>query len=447
MVLSKQVCIAWAEACGRDTGHPVVYEDLAYFGEDFAAARFRLANGLGVVLAPDDRAPIFAYQTWFRVGSRDEDPGATGLAHLFEHLMFKGTGRHASGVFDREMERRGAQTNAATWVDWTYYTQALAARGDNLEAVIAFESDRMHNLKLDEATFRSELEVVKNERRLTVEDSVPGQLSEALMADAFTAHPYRWPTIGSMDHLQAMQIPLLAAFYRRFYAPNNATVVVVGDIEGAPLLRDLARAYGPLVAQPSRRQPPTLEPAQAAPRYRAFAASTVAPQMLVGFRAVAQSGEDFPALEMLAEILAGGDTGRLYQKLVSQAALCTEVAANIHPFAEPGLFEVSLTLRPGVQPQAALELMQAEMDALAQGVQDWEVDKARHGLEIALYETLAEVEGCAEMLGHFETTQGDLRLAFGQAQRRAGLGVASLQQAAARTFVPSGRTTVVALPQ
>ncbi|MEK7703326.1 MAG: insulinase family protein, partial [Myxococcota bacterium] len=144
------------------------------YNDDLLAARFALANGLTIVLMVDRRAPVFAYQTWFRVGSRHEDPERTGLAHLFEHLMFKGTRTHPTGTFDREMERRGTQTNAATWVDWTFYTQSLAARGDNLETLAGFEADRMRNLVLDEKTFRSELEVVKNERRMSVEDSIGG---------------------------------------------------------------------------------------------------------------------------------------------------------------------------------------------------------------------------------------------------------------------------------
>src|SRR5690606_24858724 len=149
------------------------------------------------------RAPVFTYQTWFAVGSRDEDPQRTGLAHLFEHLMFKGTPRFPAGTLDREMESRGAQTNAATWVDWTYYTVSLAAQEDNLQTVVELEADRMQNLQLDEDVFRSELEVVKNERRMSVDNSVPGSMSEELFALAYREHPYRWPTIGAMEHLEA----------------------------------------------------------------------------------------------------------------------------------------------------------------------------------------------------------------------------------------------------
>ena len=234
----------------RDSGRRVDLLSQHRYNESLSVGRFALENGLGMLVLSDDRAPVFAYQTWFGVGSKHEDPQRTGLAHLFEHLMFKGTRNHRPGEFDREMERRGTQTNAATWVDWTYYTETLAARGDNLATVIRFEADRMTELLIDEATFKSELEVVKNERRLSVEDSVSGLLSEKLYATAFTVHPYRWPTIGAMQHLEAARIDELVQFYRTHYAPNNATVVVAGAIDVAETLTLLARAYGPLSPQP-----------------------------------------------------------------------------------------------------------------------------------------------------------------------------------------------------
>ncbi|MEM6733527.1 MAG: insulinase family protein, partial [Myxococcota bacterium] len=148
--------------------------------------RYRFKNGLTVVAMLDPRAPVFSYQTWMRVGSKHESPERTGLAHLLEHLMFKATHRHASGTLDRELELRGADTNAATWVDWTYYHETLAARGDNLERVAELESDRLRNLVLTRETFEPELEVVMNERTMTVEDSALGGLNESIYLTAFT---------------------------------------------------------------------------------------------------------------------------------------------------------------------------------------------------------------------------------------------------------------------
>ena len=441
-----QPFIAAALDASRASDVQLTYAGHSIFGPGLAAVRYRLPNGLTLLVVPDDRAPIFAYQTWFRVGSKDEDPQRTGLAHLFEHLMFKGTRKYASGVFDREMEKRGAQTNAATWVDWTYYTQSLSTRGDNLATVIDFEADRMTGLVLDAQTFASELEVVKNERRMSVDDSVPGTLSEQLVALAFTKHPYRWPTIGSMQHLEAASLADLELFYRTHYAPNNATVVLVGHVELVPALTMLARGYGALAAQPPVRRGPWSEPAQLTSRHKVIRRQLLAPQMVVGYHAPAQNDPAFIALEVLAETLVSGDTARLYNRLVTHEGIATDVGGFLSPFAEPGLFEFHITARPDVDPQRILAILQEELDAIQQGLRPAELNKARHGLELARLESLKDVEGCAEALGHFETNYGDFSLALTRGDAYAQITEPMLRQAAAATFKITQRNTVLALP-
>ena len=435
-----------ATQASRDAGVALRCTGQHAFGAHLQAGRFELQNGLTLLLVPDMRAPIFAYQTWFRVGSKDEDPQRTGLAHLFEHLMFKGTHKHASGTFDREMERRGAQTNAATWVDWTYYQEALAVQGDNLATVIDFETDRMTNLVLDTATFTSELEVVKNERRMSVEDSVGGALSEELFALTFKEHAYRWPTIGSMAHLESASMADLEAFYRAHYAPNNATVVLVGALDPVPTLVQLARAYGPLQRQATRPRPTVVEPAQQAARHKEISRALVAPQLVVGYRAPAQGAPGYAALEMLAEMLVSGDTARLYQRLVTEKQLVTDISGFLAPFAEPGLFEFHATLRPGIDPQAVLSALQSELDAVAGSVTAGEINKAAQGLELGLLDSLKDVEGCAEALGHHQTNAHDFSRAFTQLEAYTGITAETLGQVAHSTFTPNGRSTVLALP-
>ena len=446
MTLSLNSFEEAARGAGLAVGMNITCTGFAAFSPTVVAGRLRLPNGLTIIIAPDQRAPIFAYQTWFRVGSRNEDPERTGLAHLFEHLMFKGTRKHASGTFDKEMERRGAQTNAATWVDWTYYTEALAARDDNLATVVDFESDRMTQLLLDEGTFRSELEVVKNERRMSVEDSVGGILSEQLMALAFEEHPYRWPTIGSMAHLESASIADLERFYRQHYCPSNATVVIAGDVALQPTLELLARGYGKLPAGAATARPRPAEPVQKAAREVTFQRPIMAPQMVVGYRAACQSDPHFAALEMLAEILVSGDTGRLYQRLVVQEQIATDISGHVYPFAEPGLFEFHMALRPDADPQVALDMLQAELEACAADVCIEELDKARNSLELGVLESLKDVEGRAEALGHFETNERDFGLAFRQTEVFAQQSLDALQQACRQTFLEDARNTVIALP-
>lgn len=442
----KDGFLAAARKAAELSGHAVTCTGYHAFGPVLEAGRFTLANGLKIVLVPDHRAPIFAYQTWFNVGSKHEDPERTGLAHLFEHLMFKGTKRFQSGTFDREMERRGAQTNAATWVDWTHYTEALAARGDNLATVVDFEADRMQGLIVDRDTFTSELEVVKNERRMSVDDSLMGTLSEQLMALMFQKHPYRWPTIGSMAHLEAATLQDLEAFYKRYYAPNNAAVVIVGDIDLTSTLALLAKHYTPIPSQKVTAPKRDPEPAQTAPREVTLKRPMVAPQLVIGYRAPAQDSELYPALEILGEALISGDTARLYDRLVTREQLASDVSGFLAPFAEPGLFEFHITARPGADPQRIVAIVDEELARLPQGLTAQEQQKARHGLELGLYDGLKDVESCAEALGHYETIFGDFSLAFQVLESYAKVNEETLARAAREVFTPNQRSVVMALP-
>ena len=213
-----------------------IYEGAIPFGDLTTTAaselpqvhRFRLGNGLRLLLLVDQAAPVVSYFTWFRVGSRHEKPGKTGLAHLFEHLMFNETQGLKAGEFDRKLEESGAESNAATWFDWTYYYEALPK--DRFGLAVELESERMARLVLREPQVVSEKEVVTNERRMRVEDDPEGTANEILYKTAFTKHPYHWPTIGWMDDIQGFTPSDCEAFYATYYAPNNATVVVVGDV-------------------------------------------------------------------------------------------------------------------------------------------------------------------------------------------------------------------------
>lgn len=435
-----------AQLASQKAGVPIECTGAARFSPAICAARYKLDNGLTIVFAPDDRAPIFAYQTWFKVGSKDEDPSRTGLAHLFEHLMFKGTKKFATGTFDREMERRGTQTNAATWVDWTYYHEALAARGDNLQAVIDFEADRMHNLLLDEATFRSELEVVKNERRMSVEDSVMGSLTEKLYGLAYTTHTYRWPTIGSMEHLQASTLGDLERFYRTYYAPNNAVVVVAGDLDAVDTLAMIAKAYGDLQSQPVPKRQYAAEPVQSDERWLRVQKPVMTPQIVMGYHAPKQLDVAHDALEILCDALTSGDSARLYRRLVTDEQVAAEVDGSTTPFAEPGLFEVVVTLRPDVDPLHVVNMVQEELDKTIQGLSEAELDKAKNGLLLGFHEGFRSAEATAEGLGHYEANYGDFRLAFAGEERLAKVDAALIKSTAQQVFSKTNRTVVIADP-
>jgi len=244
-VMAKDPAAQRREWAASLPGRGLTYERAHPFGSE-SLHRWKLDNGLTVLLLVDASAPVASYHTWFKVGSRHEKPGKTGLAHLFEHLMFNETENLKAGTFDRKLEENGAETNAATWVDWTYYHESLPA--DRIKLAVTLEAERMARLVLREPQVKSEKEVVANERRYRVDDDVEGTANELLYKAAFSEHPYGWPTIGWMADIQGFTPEDCAAFYRTYYAPNNATVVVVGDVRERDLLLSIREAYGAIPA-------------------------------------------------------------------------------------------------------------------------------------------------------------------------------------------------------
>ena len=190
--------------------------------------KYSLKNGLNVLLYEDHSVPLVSYHTWFRVGSKNEKPGLTGMAHLFEHMMFKGTAKFPAEKFDQILQSNGAVNNAFTSNDYTGYY--IDAPSDKLEVLMDLESDRMTHLAVTELNLKSEREVVKEERRMRTENSVQGTLFELIFGVVFKVHPYRWPVVGWMEDLNRMKVGDCIAFYEKFYAPNNATLVIAGDI-------------------------------------------------------------------------------------------------------------------------------------------------------------------------------------------------------------------------
>ncbi|MBJ80505.1 MAG: hypothetical protein CMH60_04230 [Myxococcales bacterium] len=441
----------WQQKQYQEALEPIAHTHFALervenFADKISAARFALPNGLRVILMANHSAPIFSYQTWFKVGSKHEKPGKTGLAHLFEHLMFKGTTNHPVGEFDTEMESRGCQTNAATWVDWTYYTQSLAQQKDNLEQVIHFESDRMSNLILDEKTFLSELEVVKNERLMSVDNSIGGAMSEQLYQQAFPNHHYQWPTIGYMRDLENTDLQTIRAFYQSYYAPNNAIIVVVGDIDVGATLELIWKAYGEIPAQNIDTYRPKNEEPQEEPRKSVLAKPISTTQVLVAYPAPAQNSPDYAALELLNNTLCDGESSYLYRRMVIEERLASDVSGFLTPFAEPGLFEFSLTPMPGVHHDKIIEQLSLELKSACQLLSTEDVDKARNSLELAILQSFQDNESCAEMLGHFEANFGDFSMAFKHIELWNDLDAETIKTVGLKTFAANKKNIVIAKP-
>ncbi|HET6416946.1 MAG TPA: pitrilysin family protein [Polyangiales bacterium] len=412
------------------------------FGDALRLRRYRLGNGLTVLTLVDRSAPTVSYHTWFRVGSRHERPGKTGLAHLFEHLMFNETLNHPPGEFDRLMERAGAEANAATWTDWTYYYEN-APRG-SLPLLIELEADRMGNLVLRGPQVSSEKEVVVNERKMRVDDDAEGKALELLYRSAFRRHPYRWPTIGWMADIRAFTVQDCREFYRKHYAPSNATIVIAGDFNERTALSLVQKHYGGFSRAPvARQQTSSKEPLQHTERVFQLEAPTPTEKILIGYRAPAFSDPHTPALVIANEVLFGGQSSRLHRLFCIDKELALAVRGSISPFVDPGLFEIWVFLREGKSKRNAIELLDRELERLgADGPTETEVEKAINQLELSFLHNMETAAGKAEQIGFHETVLNDGAAVFDRLAAYREVTADEVKQAVRKYLRPSRRTRV-----
>lgn len=408
--------------------------------------RFVLGNGLRLLLLVDKSAPVLSYFTWFRVGSRHEKEGKTGLAHLFEHLMFNETEGLAAGEFDRRLEENGAESNAATWLDWTYYYESLPK--DRFGLAVQLESERMARLVLREPQVVSEKEVVANERRMRVDDDVEGTANEILYKTAFEKHPYHWPTIGWMKDIEGFTPEDCVDFYKTFYAPNNATVVIVGDVNEKDVLAKMAAGYGAIPASTIPEEDTYPEPPQSGPRELSFKKPTPSEKLLVGYKGPALGDAEHATLVVLNEVLFGGRAARIYRDLVIAKESCTEVRGWVSTFRDPGLYEFYFTARPGIAGDAILTALDAQIERVkTELIEPEELDRAKARLELGLLQSLETTSGKAEQIGFYDTVLGDPTAAFRRLERYRRVTAGELRTAARRWLVTEARTIIRVLPE
>jgi zinc protease len=415
------------------------------FGTALQVRRYRLHSGLGLLLLRDPAVPIVSYQTWYRVGSRHEETRRTGMAHLFEHLMFNQTSSLAPGEFDQLIERTGGDANAATWVDWTFYRDTVPAH--HLELVVRVEADRMCNLVLEEEQLETERDVVMNERRQRVEDDIDGFLDEELHRLAFTRHPYHWPTIGWMEDIAAISRADVQRFYRTYYAPNNATLVVCGDIDEAATLALIERHYGAIPPAEIPAERIGREPAQERELRARFRKPVPADRVSIGYKAPGQTDPDWPIFELLSSLLCGGPSARLYRRLVVERELVSSVDSHVAPFRDPCLWRLSFNMVRGHAAEAALaEIDEIIADLQRRPIDEAELAKVQSCVETDFWSQLETLDGKGEALGHCETTLGDFRELFAMAQRLQQVSAADIQRAAVTYLRPELRTVIIASP-
>jgi zinc protease len=366
-----------------------------------------LANGLKVVVKEDHRAPVVVQQIWYKVGSMDEVSGTTGVAHALEHMMFKGTKSVPAGEFSRRIAAAGGRENAFTNSDYTAYFQQLDK--SRLPLAMKLESDRMHNLNLTAKEFGKEIKVVMEERRMRTDDEPQSLMNEIMMATIYEEHPYHHPVIGWMSDLEAMTVNDVRNWYQRWYAPNNATLVVAGDVKADEVFALAQRYYGgiPRKVLPARRQ--YTEPKQAGIKRLVVKAPAELPQLVMAYQAPAlrDPKQDWKpyALEMLAGVLDGNESARLNQHLVREQQVASTVGADYDPESRgPSLFTLEATPSTGKTVQDAEAALRAEIALLVKnGVAEDELKRVKAQVMAAEVYKLDSVFYQAMQIGQLES--------------------------------------------
>lgn len=351
------------------------------FADTMPAKEFVLKNGMKIIVKEDHRAPTVAHMIWYKVGAMDEESGDTGVAHALEHMMFKGTKKLKPGEFSAKVAAMGGRENAFTNHDYTAYFQQIGS--NKLANVMALEADRMANLVFNKNEFAKEIRVVMEERRMRTEDQPSGRMSEALYAAAFIEHPYHHPVIGWMNDLEHMTMQDVKTWYQHWYAPNNATMVVCGDVDPEKVYELAQKYFGHIKPKVLPVTPPQTEPVQQGARRVIVKAPAENPYVVLAFKAPTmrnvEKDTDVYALEVLAAVLDGYDNARLNAKLVRTEKVANSVDADYSALARgPELFMLSGEPVQGVSTGQLEKMLRAEVERIAkEGVSEQELTRVK----------------------------------------------------------------------
>ncbi len=405
-----------------------------------------LANGMKILIHEDHDVPNVAMYFFYKIGSRNERPGTTGISHYFEHMMFNGAKKYGPKQFDIQMEMAGGRNNAYTTRDETVYTDWFPKGA--LELMFDLESDRIRDLAFDPKIVESERGVVYSERRTSVDNNPMGVLDEQLAATAFIAHPYQWPVVGWATDIESWTMDDLKAHFKMGYAPNNCTMVVSGDVTPAEILA-LARKY--LEPIPRHEPPPpvrTKEPEQLGERRVVVRRPANLPILMLSYHVPATNNPDSAAFDLLETILTTGRSSRLYQRLVEKDQLVLNVQGGTQPSLDPGTFDFTMQVRSGKSPADAEKALYEELDRLAkEGITKDELDKARNQMLAGFYRGLKTIAGKANLLGTYEVFFGDWSKVNTVTQDLDKVQPADIQRLAAKYFQEKNRTVATLIPE
>jgi zinc protease len=426
-------------------------EPAAALQHDLPFERATLSNGLRVVLHPDRSLPLVAVNLWYHVGSKNERPGRTGFAHLFEHMLFQGSQHVATNDHFRHLQQVGGVANGSTWFDRTNYYETLPAH--HLDLGLWLESDRMGFLlpALTQETLDTQREVVMNERRQRVDNQPYGRASERIHELLYPPdHPYHWPVIGYMDDIAAATLDEVRQFFRTYYTPNNAVLTLAGDLDPDEALRRVEAWFGEIPAGPP--VPPvsaaisTLQPL-GGERREVIEDDVHLPRIYIAFRGPAYGRRDWYAGDMLAGVLSGGKSSALYRDLVYERQIAQDVGAWISPYEEVSTFMLVSTARPGVEAATLETAILEHLDRAAiEPPSAADFERSRHRMLTEFYSGLQKLDNRADLFSQFTTYFDDPGGVAREADRYLEIEPRELTEHAAAHWSADQRVVVTVVP-
>ena len=406
----------------------------------------RLDNGLTVLVLEDHRAPVVTLQVWYKVGSRNERLGITGISHLLEHLMFRGTPKYGEGEFTRLVKTRGGSLNAFTSADHTVYFERFTTA--HLDLMLELEADRMANLNLDQTDLEAERQIVMEERRLRTSDDPGSELWEQVSATAYTAHPYAWPVVGWQRDLETISLDQVKRYRQTYYAPGNAILVVAGAVSRQTVLPKIHATFGAVPAGPAAPPVTALEPPQRGERRIVFRRPAALPVYIAAYHVPNLHEQDSPALSVLSVILSGGRSARLQKTLVEEQALVLSAGAGYDETAKDAtLFTLSMRVAPGKTWQAAETALFEQIERLkTQAVSDHELERAKNLVESHFIYGQDSLFYRAMQIGQYASL-GDWRLVQRVVPNLRAVTASEVQRVAQTYLRDDNRTVGVLIPE
>ncbi len=413
--------------------------------QGFEVRTHTLRNGMKILVQEDHSIPNVALYIFYRIGSRNERPGTTGISHFFEHMMFNGAKKYGPGEFDRVMEANGGSNNAYTSQNVTVY-QDWFPRGA-LELIFDLEADRIRDLNIVPEIVESERGVIASERRNGVDANNAAILNEQLWATAYTAHPYQWPVVGWMSDIESWTIDDLRAHFKTGYSPSNATMVVSGDVTLEEIVRLAEKYIEPIASSPPPPPVTTKEPEQMGERRIVVRKLAQLPVLQIAYHVPATSHPDYYPLQVLETVLFSGQSSRMYRRLVDRDQTALSVSGGTDVSFDPTLFEIATQPKAGVDPAAIEAAIYDEIAKVAaDSVTPAEIEKAKNILLSDFYRRIRTISGRSNAIGTYEVFFGDYRKLFSAAEDFAKVTQADIQRVARTYFTDRNRTVATLIP-